>query len=106
MSTGDEELYDGGYSDGLGDAITAIDRAGDLDDARIAVRKLQGYVTCSACGGSGERKEVTERDLIKALLVSAGAQTDLSRPCQTCWGAKVVWPTPTNEGVDTPSIEE
>jgi len=88
----EREEYDGGYADGLSDALSVIQRAGDLETARVEVMKLSGYVTCPACEGSGERKEVTQRDLMKALMSDLGAVVDLSRPCERCWGEKVTLP--------------
>lgn len=84
--------YDDGYHDALSDALIAVRDADDLDAARIAIMKLDGYVDCTACNGTGEREEITQADLAKALMADLGAIVDLSRPCTTCWGEKVSLP--------------
>jgi len=86
-----DEYYSDGYDDGMEDALSAIMDDADLADEQVievtrAVRKQQGWCSCVACKGTGERQP-TERDFLIGLLALAGAQIPtFTLNCYYCGG--------------------
>lgn len=85
-----DEDYEGGYSDGLGDAETTVLRLQEVTpETELLIRKafadLRGDPFCAACKGTGER-ELTQRDLLLAMMELAGARTHVHLGCYECGG--------------------
>ena len=99
QSVADLTSYECGYDDGIEDSISTIEKHGGNDVIALVaeLRKHQGYVDCPDCNGTGERQNITRADIYKALLVDFGAVADLSRPCETCWGNRVIPAPPEGE---------
>ena len=91
----EQDLWAGGYDDGLSDAENVVRRLEDkgADEIVRELRKLRGWINCPACGGTGKNTNPTHRDLLFALMQASGATVSPSPlRCQSCCGEAVVRP--------------
>ena len=106
-STEAEDSYDAGYQDGLEDAAKALvdlehyapnaATKAALTEAIQSVRKMQGWVECSDCNGTGDNTKPTTQDFLKAMMSDAGAVVSVNFSCRSCFGYGVTKAARTGE---------
>lgn len=91
MKTNEDIAYDGGYIDGLDDALNMV--LADPETAPREIRKAMGWTDCPDCEATGQNTTPTTRDLMMALVEDMGGRTGggFAR-CRTCYGLGVVEP--------------
>lgn len=90
-----EDMYAGGYHDGLDDAENILSRFWNegYDEIVKQLRLVRGWDKCESCGGDGKNHNPTTADLAVAILESMSAQSNYSSTkCKTCYGLGVIEP--------------
>tara|TARA_R100001086_G_scaffold225289_2_gene143572 strand:- start:22356 stop:22667 length:312 start_codon:yes stop_codon:yes gene_type:complete len=88
----DDDLWRGGYDDAIDDALRDIEGTSVLDESakqslmRLLAVNSGRYTECASCEGSGENRNPDKRDLLKAMIISVGAQTSSPLVCKNCGG--------------------
>jgi len=89
--TEQEQMYHGGYIDGLDDALNMV--LSNPETAPREIRKTMGWTDCPDCDATGQNTNPTTRDLMMALVEDMGGRTGggFAR-CRTCYGEGVIEP--------------